>query len=88
MNKRKPTVVRVLLALGISLGISLAANASTYYIVNGKVISQGKAEDSIRANPKLKVIKLQVTEVELNDDTGNFRKSSDVSIDDARSALK
>lgn len=88
MNKRKPTLLRVLAALGVSLGISLAANASTYYMVNGKIISQGKAEDAIRANPKLKVIKLQVTEVELNDQTGNFKKSSDLSIDEVRAALK
>lgn len=81
-------MLRPLLALIAALALSAAANASTYFSVNGKLVSQGKAEETIRANPNAKVYKIQANEVELNSRTGNFKKSDDIDEETLRKLLK
>lgn len=81
-------MLRPLLALFTALALSAAANASTYFVVNGKLVSQGKAEDAIRKDPKIKVVKIQANEVELNERTGNFKKSDDIDEEDLLKLLK
>ncbi len=81
-------MLKPVLALIAALVLSIAANASTYFSVDGKLVSQGKAEDAIRKNPNAKVYKIQANEVELNDRTGNFKKSDDIDEETLKKLLK
>lgn len=77
--------VLVSLTIVMSASVSLA---KPVFVVDGKIVSQGEAENIQRKNPATKVYKIAATEVRVSDETGNFKKSDDVSVETLRSLIK
>lgn len=76
----------ILVALVLVAGFQ--ASAKTFYSVGGKIVSAGAAEEAKRKDPKTKVYKIQATEVQLNDETGNFKKLNDIEAETLKSLIK
>lgn len=69
------------LAIGvITLAISALAHAETSYCINGKVVSAGEATRTALKAPGTKIIKVQVSQVTLNDETMRLKKASDIKL--------
>ena len=71
--------------------VSLASSVSLakpVFIVNGKIVSQGFAEETQRKEPTTKVYKIAATEVRVSSETGNFKKSDDVDVETLKTLLK
>lgn len=63
------------------------AQAATFYIVDGKqVASAGEAKKLAFKNPKATVLKIQATEVKMNDETMNLKKSRDLTASEVQKA--
>ena len=62
--------------------LALAARAETFYAVEGKIATGGEAHKAAEAGKK--VIKIQATYVQVNEKSGNLKKSSDASLKDIK----
>lgn len=75
-------------ALVLTFGFASVSLAKPVFIVNGKIVSQGAAEDAQRKDPSTKVYKIAATEVRVSSETGNFKKSDDVDVETLKTLLK
>ena len=78
----------LVVSLAITLGFASVSLAKPVFIVNGKIVSQGAAEDLQRKDPNTKVYKIAATEVRVSSETGNFKKSDDVDVETLKTLLK
>ncbi len=69
------------------LFIGAQAQAANLYIVNGKFVEQGEAEEMVRKDPKTQVMKVNATFVQISPKTGNFKKFDDVSTEQLKKAI-
>lgn len=63
------------------------AFAANLYLVDGKFVEQGDAEEAIRKNPKVQVMKINATWVQISPKSGNFKKFDDVSTEQLKKAI-
>lgn len=75
-------------SLATAMLVSSVSLAKPVFIVNGKIVSQGAAEDIQRKDPNTKVYKIAATEVRVSSETGNFKKSDDVDVETLKTLLK
>lgn len=77
------------IATAIVLAASLSANAASYYFVNGKpAANQAEAKRAGLKDPKAKIVKIQATVVQMNEETLNLKKSSDISLQEVKALIK
>lgn len=74
---------QVIIAGLVSLAC-VAAQAKTFYIVNGKAATAAQAK---KADKNATIIKVQASKVQMNEDTGNLKKSADVEATDLKKAV-
>lgn len=73
--------------LTILLLASAPALAGNLYLVGGKFVEQGEAEEAIRKDPKVQVMKINATFVAISPKSGNFKKFDDVSTEQLKKAI-
>lgn len=78
----------LVVSLALSIGFASVSLAKPVFIANGKIVSQGQAEDLQRKDPQTKVYKISATEVRVSSETGNFKKSDDVDVETLKTLLK
>lgn len=71
----------------LALLFSAPAMAANLYLVDGKFVEQGEAEEAIRKNPKVQVMKINATFVAISPKSGNFKKFDDVSTEQLKKAI-
>lgn len=71
----------------LTLLASVHASAATFYVVDGKIVNQGAAEETARKSPQAKIIKISATYVAINPETGNFKKFADIGDDELKKAV-
>lgn len=77
------------LIAGLILLAGFSAHSASYYFVDGKqVANQGEAKRASMKNPKAKVIKIQATVVQMNEETFNLRKTSDLTLTELKTVIK
>ena len=75
------------LILTLTIIASASAQAATFYIVDGKqVASAGEAKRAAIKNPKATIVKVQATQVTMNEETMNLKKSRDLTTDEVKKA--
>jgi hypothetical protein len=68
---------------------SALANAKTFYFVDGKMVaSAGDAKKAALKNDKAVVVKIQATQVTLNGETLNLKKSADLELAAVKALIK
>lgn len=83
--KRTMNTLAALALVSLASSVSLA---KPVFIVSGKIVSQGQAEEIQRKEPSTKVYKIAATEVRVSSETGNFKKSDDVDVETLKTLLK
>jgi hypothetical protein len=76
-------------AIAVStLIVTVNCFATTFYVVDGKLVGKaGEAKKIATTNPKAKVVKIQATEVQMNEETGNLKKSRDLTAAETKQAV-
>lgn len=74
----KLQLIFAMLVVGL---VHASAHATTYYFVNGK---QSTVSEAKKAGKDAKILKVQASQVALNDATGNLKKSGDASFADIK----
>ena len=81
-----------LIIAAICLGVQAYAGwveAKTFYYVNGKLVETvGQAKKAALKDPKAVVYKIQATQVAMNDETLNLKKSKDVELEQLKTIIK
>lgn len=77
------------ITLAIAMTIAAKGHAASYYFVNGKqVANQGEAKRAAMKDPKAIVLKVQATQVKMNEETFNLKKDKDVTLPDLAKIIK